>query len=366
MSTALEAREAVHQIQRTASWTDRVGVTIVTYNGQDVIHPCLDSLARAGLPPRSVVVVDNASTDGTRELVRSACPDVRLLMSDRNLGYGAAVNLGARASDAEYVLVLNQDLVVEAGAIQALIDALDADPTVALANAKVVLASDPGRVNACGNTMHYTGITVCRGFNEPSASYAADEPLQVISGAAFLARRSVFEQLGGFDPRFFLYLEDTDLSLRLARAGFRAVLASGAVVRHQFVPKFAPEKLFWLERNRYMMLVKNFEWRVLFAVAPALLLAECVVWGFAVLRGPTSLVAKLRAYRWLVVNRHALLQDRRRLARQHRVLGVAFLDDCSRDLDLAEITHPLATLGLLVLNPLFRGWYALARWLLTR
>jgi len=348
-------------IAAAAPALDQVSVVIVTYNGYELIEPCLASVARAGVPLSAVIVVDNASADDTCEVIRSAFPQVRIIASDQNVGYGAAVNLGVRMTTSSYVLVLNQDAIVEPGLVEALVAALESDPMVALANAKIVLADDPTRVNACGNTMHYTGITVCRGFGASSSDFVEPEELQVISGAAFLARRLVFDRLGGFDPRYFLYLEDTDLSLRTALAGYRSVLVPNAVAHHQFVPRFAPEKLFWLERNRHMMLATNFEWRTLAALAPALALTDLIVLGYALLHGRRALTAKLRAYGWLIANWSTILRERRRIRRHARESDRSFFDRCARELDLAEISHPLARAAMGVVNPIFQAWYPIAR-----
>jgi GT2 family glycosyltransferase len=339
----------------------RVTAVVVTYNGSQHIGPCLRSLADAGLPPEHIVVVDNASHDDTREQVRRAHPDVRLVASAENTGYGQANNVGARLATTEYVLIVNQDVVLEPGAINALVEALDAHGDAALANPMVVLTHDRTRVNACGNNLHYTGITTCRGFDHDVTRYVNVEEISAISGAAFLARRAVFAELGGFDPLFFLYLEDTDLSLRAALAGYRVLLVPSAVVAHTFSPRFPPEKLFWLERNRHMMLLKNLRARTLVALAPSLLAAELLTLGYSILGGPRSIWAKLRAYGWLARRASAIRDARRLTSRARRVSDRAVLDRCVQELDLAEITHPAGRLVIAIINPLFRSWYGLVR-----
>src|SRR6266536_829632 len=247
----------------------RVTAIVVTYNGQDHVQACLGSLASAATPAPEVIVVDNGSTDVTADLVRRHFPSARLLQQHENLGYGGASNLGARFVDTDYIAVLNQDVISTPGCLERLVAALDADPTAALATPMVLLKDDPHRVNACGNAPHYTGITVCRGYNLPARRFTRQEEVAAISGAAFVIRRHVFDPLGGFLPLFFLYLEDTDLSLRAALAGHRCLLVPRATVLHQFTPQFSAAKLGWLERHRHAMLLKLFRWRTLGIIAPA-------------------------------------------------------------------------------------------------
>ena len=88
-------------------------------------------------------------------------------------------------------------------------------------------------------------------------------------------RRDVFEALGGFDPLFFMYLEENDLSLRAALAGFTTLFVPRAIVMHDFVPRFSAEKIHWLERNRFLLLAKLFKWRTLLVLTPALQATDC-------------------------------------------------------------------------------------------
>jgi GT2 family glycosyltransferase len=258
-------------------------------------------------------------------------------------------------------VVLNQDVVVAPGCVERLVGALDEAPAAMLATPKVLLTREPDRINACGNLPHYTGITVCRGYGRPAAAYSQIEAVGAISGAAFAARRDVFEILGGFDPALFLYLEDTDLSLRVILAGYQCLLVPEAVTFHDFEPRFAPEKLFWLERNRLAMLLKTYRWRTLTALAPALLLTEGLVVGYSVLHGQTAVVAKLRAYAWVVRHFRLILEGRRSIQARRRVSDRALLAHMVADLDLEELRHPVGRLAMRLVNPLFRAWLGVVR-----
>ncbi|MDP8924956.1 MAG: glycosyltransferase family 2 protein [Chloroflexota bacterium] len=330
---------------------------VVTYNGVRHVSPCLQSLLDGGVRPEAILVVDNASSDGTVELIRRRFPAVRLLPIARNVGYGEGANLGAAVGNARYVAILNQDVVVAPGCVERLVSALEAEPSALLANPKILLKDAPERINTCGNVPHYTGITTCRDYNRPASEYLASEEIPAISGAAFVARRAAFDALGGFDPTFFLYLEDTDLSLRAMLAGYRCLLVPEAVAFHEFEPRFAPEKLFWLERNRLVMLLKTYRWPTLFALAPSLLLAEVLVLGYSGLRGWSAVAAKLRAYGWVATHLPRILRARRAVQALRRVPDRAILARHARDLDLDELRHPLGQLGMKLVNPQFRGWF---------
>ncbi len=166
-------------------------------------------------------------------MLRGEFPNVRVVRADRNLGYGGGVNLAARLSAGEFLAVLNQDAVSGPGWVDGLVEALDDDPTAAIASPKILLRQDPGRVNACGNTPHYTGITTCRGYGRASRDFTRVETVPAVSGAAFVVRRAVFEELGGFDEGYRLYGEDIDLAYRAMQAGWERWYVPQAVVRHE-------------------------------------------------------------------------------------------------------------------------------------
>lgn len=341
--------------------TFSVVAVVVAFNGHDDILPCLRSLIPAGTT-RDVVVVDNGSTDGTTALVQRHFPGVRLLVMDANLGYGGATNAGIAASDADYIVVLNQDVVCLPGCIDRLVAALHRDPGAAMATPKILLKDRPGRINTCGNQVHYTGLTTCRGYGLPADALSTSETVAAVSGALFAIRRSAFVLLGGFDPRFFMYLEDTDLSVRALLAGYRCLYVPEAEVLHDFSPSFTPGKLFWLERNRIMLLMKLYRWRTLALLAPALLLTEGAVWAYTLLRGPRCMAAKVRAWWWIARHIRPILHARRRAQSARTVGDDVVLGRCAAHLDLGELSPAMGAAAQLLVNPFYRGWHRFACW----
>lgn len=280
----------------------RATVLIVTFNSREVVPRCLDALQATIGPTDEVVVVDNASPDGTADLIAASYPWVRLVRAGQNGGYGAANNLGATTARGGHLVFLNPDTVPQPGWLDALLDGLGTGEDV-LATAMLLLASAPGQVDAFGNEVHISGITTCHGWGQPAERYAQPSEVGAVSGAGFALSRRLFHRLGGFDARLFLYFEDTELSLRARLAGCRCVAVPGARVLHDHRPGFSAAKLRYLERNRWWTLLKLYRWPTLIALAPVLALAEVVAWGMAARSGWHHLVAKAAAWgdllRWL-------------------------------------------------------------------
>ncbi len=335
-----------------------VDVSVVSWNSWGHLQQNLPALIDQDYPSYRVVVVDNDSTDETVEHVEAEFPDVDIVRCERNGGYGAANNLGFARSQSKYVAVLNPDARPERGWLRSLVRALEEHPEAALATSKVLLASDPGRVNACGNIVHLSGISFCRGLDDDQHRYVRAESVTAVSGAAFIARRDALEQIGGFDERFFMYMEDTELSLRARLAGWDVVLAPRSRVVHDYELDLPAEKFFYLERNRFFMLANIFRAKTLVALIPALVVAEVGVWWYALRSGRGLPKAKAASYWAVLRGLPAMRRQRKRVQAMRRVSDRSLLGLFSPNLP-AGIDQ---TYGLtLMANAFFRGYNTLLR-----
>ncbi|UCC63064.1 MAG: glycosyltransferase family 2 protein [Anaerolineae bacterium] len=330
-----------------------MSVIVVNHNGRAHLEACLRSLLQDGRD-YEIVLVDNASTDGSVAYVARAFPQVRLIRNETNQGFGRGNNAGARWARGEYLAFLNPDTIVEPEWLEALVRALEADPQAGLATAKILLLADGERINTCGNEVHCTGLTLCRGLGMGRDAFAARSEVGAVSGAAFAVRRQVFEALEGFDEPFFMYLEDTDLSWRARLAGYRCLYVPQSVVYHDYRLRFGPDKTYYLERNRYLMLLKSLRWRTLLVLLPALLLGEVVTWGFMLLRERRRLSNKLRAYAWIARHWDQIMASRRQTQALRRVKDRDLIAGCTHRLAFEQTGDGVIARAVhLVFDPLF-------------
>jgi GT2 family glycosyltransferase len=297
-----------------AGGTPRVSVVVVNYNGGKALGGCLDALI-AGSDGVEVLVVDNASSDGSAEIAEAAADRheaVRLLRSPTNRGYAGAVNVALPEARGDYLSVLNMDVVVDRAWLEPLIAFLDSTPEAGVACPLILLDSDPGRINAAGQDVNVTGLGSNRWLGKPR-EIAGEEPFEVsgLHGAAFLIRRELLEELGGWDESGFLYHEDVQLSWLLRLAGRDIHVVPASTVRHDYHLTMFPHKLFLLERNRGAMLFADLRLHTRIALSPLLALSELMLWGYCMLRGRSFLRAKLDAYRWIRHHRDRIRERRR-------------------------------------------------------
>jgi GT2 family glycosyltransferase len=222
----------------------RVSAIVVSFEARDDLAACLASLDATAGEGVEAVVVDNASTDGSPDLVARTHPRARLIRNAVNVGFGRACNQGAAASGAPCLLFLNPDARLTPGALQALEQVLDQEDGVGIVGPRTVNEDDTPQVSfgpALGLLGEWRQRRLVRGVRrrDPAtlrrlqALTATPSEPDWVSGSCLLMRRRAFEQVGGFDEGFFLYEEDVDLCVRARAAGWRVRYEPRAVVRHR-------------------------------------------------------------------------------------------------------------------------------------
>jgi len=248
-----------------------VAAVVVNYESGDELAACVAGLGQEH--PAEIVVVDNGSEDGSVQRCRERFPGVVVIAPGRNLGYGAAANRGMAATSSDLVLVCNPDLVVSPGAVRELADALAGDPRAGLAGPLLRSASGdrypsarrfPSLVDAAGHAL----IGIFNPDNRFTRAYQQAEladdtrgtrTVDWVSGACFVVRRTAFEDVGGFDESYFMYLEDVDLCRRLGRAGWTTLYVPRAEAVHLQGTSTA--------RHPYRMVVEHHRSLLRFAVS---------------------------------------------------------------------------------------------------
>jgi N-acetylglucosaminyl-diphospho-decaprenol L-rhamnosyltransferase len=218
--------------------TPALDVVIVSYRCRELLRVCLDSLLGEGHPSGglAVTVVDNASGDGTAELVGGTYPDVRLVASPQNLGFATATNLGIRLGTAPYALALNPDTRIPAGTLDALLALMEDRPEIGIAGCR--LERPDGSLDHAATRSFPTPLSALSHFTKTGRGYAADPavsgPSDAVNGAFMLLRRRALEEVGLFDEGYWMYMEDIDLCYRFAEAGWTTWYeASVAALHHK-------------------------------------------------------------------------------------------------------------------------------------
>jgi len=298
-----------------------VAVIVVNANGGELLERALASVAAQTLQPRRVVVVDNASVDGSVDGLEQRHPTVEVIRLDRNVGFGAANNIGVQAvSDCTWVALLNPDAFPEPRWLEALLGAARAESDYSFFASRLLLADDPGRLDGTGDVYHVSGLAFRRDHGRAAAN-GARRRAEVFApcAAAAMYERSAFVEAGGFDEHYFAYLEDLDLAFRLRLAGHRCLYVPESTVLHVGSPttgRTSDFTVFHAQRNLVWTYAKNMPTPLVWLYLPEHLLVNLLALAGYSLRGQARVV--WRAKREAVRALPRVLAQRRRVQAQRR------------------------------------------------
>ncbi len=288
-----------------------VAVIVPNWNGRRWLGQCLRALSEQTSPPAEVIIVDNGSSDGSLELA-TGVPGTRIIELHRNTGFANAVNVGIEAARCEAVALLNTDVILSPEWITRTTARLADDPGLAAVGCKMLQMDDPIRIYDTGDFLRRDGACEQRGrFDIDEGRYDTGEEIFAPCAGAALYRREAVLAVGGFDVRLFSYLEDVELGLRLALAGWRCwyepvvALHAGGGSSWQLDPPVEH----WVQRNTLLIVAKYFSPRWL-----PLVLYRQLGWARAAIRDST-LRAQFTGARAALRLLPAMLRERRAVRR---------------------------------------------------
>ncbi len=281
-----------------------VAVIILNWNGGDDTLRCVESVLAQTGPAITTIVADNGSEDGSLARVRERYPNVVVLENGRNLGYCEGNNRALeRVIDdgIAYSLLLNNDAVLEPGAVAHLVAALDDDASVGIAGPRILLGEDPTRIWSAGGDLRVReNVGRLRGKNQPDgAAFDESRDVDFVTGCAMIVRNDLLRTIGLFDPEYFAYIEDIDLCVRARRAGSRVIYVPAARVTHRESSStgggYTRQRKYWMGRNSVLFLRRYGSWREWTGFFVFAVLALPFTWAREALRGNGAVVrAKAR------------------------------------------------------------------------
>ena len=210
----------------------KVTIVVITWNKKDLLRDCLKSLDKQTHNNFQRIVVDNGSTDGTSEFIKTYYPQIKIVSLEKNLGFPKAANEGIKASKSEYVILLNNDTVVDEDFVKNLLRALDAHKEYCGCTSKMIDFFNRDILASAGDIMNDVGQSFPRGLGDNIDTFNKSEEVFLITGGASIFRKKVFEKIGFFDEDYFIYGEDSDWCFQAQLAGYKFWYEPKAIVYH--------------------------------------------------------------------------------------------------------------------------------------
>jgi len=311
----------------------KASVIIVNWNGERFIERCLAALAVQTLKPHEIIVVDNASTDGSLEIVRRF-PDVRVIALDQNTGFARGNNLAIKTASEEstWIALINPDAFTEPRWMEELLVAAQSNPEFDVFCSQLINADNPKLLDGAGDTYHWSGLAwrMAQGSPVPTSTESVREVFSPCAAAA-LYRRSTFSEAGGFDEDYFCYVEDVDLGFRLRLGGCRCLYVPQSVAHHVGFGTTDGQRsdfaVYHGHRNLVWAFVKNMPGWLFWACLPPHLLLNLVSIIWFVLRGQGGVI--LRAKRDALLGAPKMWHKRKQIQKSR----IASVRDVWRALD---------------------------------
>ncbi len=248
----------------------KVIITIVNWNGKEDTCDCIDSLKKLDYKNYEIAIVDNGSSDGSPEYISERFPDLKIILNSKNLGVGEGHNTGIRYAlgrGADYILVVDNNAIVDPNALSVLIDAAESDKKIAVVGGKVYYYKKNILNSAGGLVDRRNGITIARGYmQEDKGQFDKIEEVDWLQGVYFLLKVDIYKEIGFFDPDYFILCNDADLCFRAKQSGYKVVYVPKALAWHKaesttFGSYESARYRYYHVRNRLIFIKKNMDER---------------------------------------------------------------------------------------------------------
>lgn len=270
----------------------KVGVLILGYNSLKYLGKCLDSLQTQDYKNISIYFGDNGSKDSSISFVRKNYPHVKVNNFKTNHGYAKGNNLLLKIAfkdGMDLCFILNPDTVLKKNTISELINSYNNHKNkgikVGLIQPVILLYQDKTKINTIGNAVHLMGFGFCKDHMKTYVPIKKDKETLSASGTAMLISKDLYEDVGDFDEDFFMYCEDEDLSIRSFLSGYKNFLSSKSIIYHNYSFSKNKNKWFYSERNRLLIMIKNYPIKLLIFLALPFFVTEIFVLIYSLLTG---------------------------------------------------------------------------------
>ncbi len=337
----------------------KITIVIVTHNARHFLPDCLHSLEQQDYPSNlvRVVIIDNNSTDSTVGYIREKFPQIKVISNRQNVGFATANNQGyflAEKSKSDYLVLLNQDTIVKRNWLSHMIKISENNPKIVAVQPKLLLYPETNKINSFGNSIHYLSFAFCNFYrHQDNLGISEYFDIPYASGAAVLLKMSALQKTGLFDDKLFMYHEDVDLGWRLRLAGYRIVLDPLSVVYHKYSYSKAKYKFYYMDRNRWIVLLQNYRLMTIILILPMLLVMEFGIILFSIKNGWFR--EKMKGYLWILSHWPAILSQRIKVQfKIRKVKDRAVVKFFVGDINSQEVDNLLLRYGI---NPIMRLYW---------
>ncbi len=348
----------------------KVAVVLINYKdyARKYLDDCIASIRKQSYPKDSfkVFIVDNETSLETQEYFKTTAPEAEVIPNQNNEGFAEGNNLAMRKAflaNYDYIVLFNMDTLADPDWLSELVAAAENNPGAGAVQSLILLHPEKDKINSLGNQLHFLGFGFCDGYGENISKLKTKnlKSFFYASGASVLYPVKVLREVGLFDPEFFMYHEDTDLSWRIRQAGYKILLAPKSKMWHKYEFSRSILQFYHMERNRMIIMFENYRLGTLFLIFPVFIAMELGMLAYALLRGMFFTKIKVYGYFFYPKNWIRMIKNKRRKAKLRKVSDREISRLIVGKLEFQEIANPI--LKYLV-NPVLNIYWRAVRHLI--
>jgi len=294
-------------------------IIILNYNGTDFLKNCIDSILKETNKEIEIIVVDNNSPDNSGKKYSNEYSQCKFILNKKNLGVPEGLNVGIKNSNGEFIVLLNNDLIVTPGWLDGFFSAYE-KYGVALYQPKFLKMKNINELDGTGNMINLFGFAFARAKGKQDlGQYEKTEEVSYASGTCMFIPRKIIDEIGLFDGKFFAYHEEVDFGWRARLFGYKSHYVPSTIIHHfgSAQWKWSDEKFYLLERNRWFVLLKNYSLKTLIQLFPSLLIIELFMLAFFAKKG--MFLKKIQSYGSIIKLYKTIIKDRKNIQKNRKI-----------------------------------------------
>lgn len=348
---------------------NKIGIIIVNYKdyAKRFLADCIDSLRKQEGENLDwqLYIIDNSSSPETLEYLKKQAPEAKIIpRSDGN--YSAANKIGieqAIKDGCEYFIIANMDVIFYKNWLSELVKAVNSNEKIGIAQSKIMLWPEKDKINSIGNIIHFLGFGFTQGYKEKETKKLIEikETKEIngyASGCSMIIKREVIEEIGNYNPEYYMYHDDVELGWRAKLAGYKIALAPKSIVYHKYEFNRSVCMLYYMERNRYIAIFSFYKLPTILLTLPPLIIMDIGMLAYSIINGWFSTKLKIYLYFLQLKSWQHIFQARRQVKKFRQVSDRVIIKNIVGTIDHQEIMNPVLKY---MVNPVFNLYWKFVR-----
>jgi GT2 family glycosyltransferase len=319
-----------------------VSLIVISYNNKKDLNECLTSLKNQDYENFEIVLVDNNSSDNSVEIAKGF-KGIKIIENKKNEGFAKGNNLGIKNAfknkKVKYIVCINPDTITKKSWLKELVSVAEENKLIGSVQSKVLLNNNKTKINSAGNNINFLGVGICGSYMKDKKTENKIKEIGYASGCSVLYSREALEKVGLYDEDFFMYKEDLDLGWRLSLFGYKNLFAPKSIVYHKYSFSKKGNKFYYLERNRLIVLLKNYKIKTLFLIFPLGLFFEIGMILYSI-KGKFFL-KKVKGYAAIIKDLPKIISKRIELQKNRKINDSEIIKQFIARVDFEEIKNPI-------------------------